>query len=80
MEGGGVRGLAYPGALGVLEQKGILQNIENVAGSSVGAIAGLVVSLGYNSAQIDSVLESLQIGEFNDGKFFFGRIRRIKKD
>lgn len=80
MEGGGVRGLAYPGALDVLEQKGILQNIENVAGSSVGAIAGLVVSLGYNSAQIDSVLQSLQIGEFNDGKFFFGRIRRIKKE
>jgi len=80
MEGGGVRGLAYPGALNVLEQKGILQNIENVAGSSVGAIAGLVVSLGYNSAQIDSVLQSLQIGEFNDGKFFFGRIRRIKRE
>lgn len=80
MEGGGVRGLAYPGALEVLEQKEILQNIENVAGSSVGAITGLVVSLGYDSQQIDSILQSLRIGEFNDGKFFFGRIRRIKKE
>jgi len=80
MEGGGVRGLAYPGALEVLERKQILQHIENVAGSSVGAIAGLVVSLGYNSYQIDSILQNLQIGEFNDGKFFYGKIRRIKKE
>lgn len=80
MEGGGVRGLAYPGALEVLEQKGILQNIENVAGSSAGSIAGLVVSLGYTAHEIDSVLQSLKIGEFNDGKFFVGRIRRIKNE
>ncbi|HEY5367902.1 MAG TPA: patatin-like phospholipase family protein [Hanamia sp.] len=80
MEGGGVRGLAYPGALEVLEQKQILQHIDKVAGSSVGAIAGLVVSLGYDSRQIDSILESLKIGEFNDGKFFYGKIRRIKKE
>lgn len=80
MEGGGVRGLAYSGALGVLEHKGILQNIDNVAGSSAGAIAGLVISLGYSAHEIDSVLQSLQIGEFNDGKFFFSRIRRIKNE
>ncbi len=46
LEGGGVRGLAYSGALEVLENKGILKNIERVAGSSAGAIAGLMISLG----------------------------------
>jgi NTE family protein len=51
-----------------LEQKGILQYIENVAGSSAGAIAGLVVALGYSSNEIDSILQSLKIAEFNDGK------------
>ena len=80
MEGGGVRGLAYSGALEVLDQKGILQNIENVAGSSAGAIAGLIVALGYSSHEIDSVLQNLKIGEFNDGNFFFSKIRRIKKE
>ena len=78
MEGGGVRGLAYGGALKVLEQKGILKNIENVAGSSAGAIAGLMVALNYNSYEIDSVLQGLKIQEFNDGKFFAGEIRRVK--
>lgn len=80
MEGGGVRGLAYSGALEVLERKGILHNIENVAGSSAGAIAGLMVALNYNSHEIDSILQTLKIQEFNDGKFFYGKIRRIKKE
>lgn len=80
MEGGGVRGLAYSGALEILEQKGVLKNIENVAGSSAGAIAGLMVALNYNSFEIDSVLQGLKIQEFNDGKFFAGKIRRIKNE
>ncbi len=80
MEGGGVRGLAYSGALEILEQKGILTNIERVAGSSAGAIAGLMVSLGYNSFEIDSILQTLKVQEFNDGKFFFGKLKRVKKE
>ncbi len=80
MEGGGVRGLAYSGALEVLEQRNILKNIDKVAGSSAGAIAGLMVSLGYNSKEIDSILQTLKIQEFNDGKYIFGKIRRVKKE
>ena len=80
LEGGGVRGLAYGGALEILEQKGVLKNIENVAGSSAGAIAGLMVALNYNSHEIDSVLQGLKIQEFNDGKFITGKIRRVKKE
>ncbi len=80
LEGGGVRGLAYAGALEVLEQKNILQNIEKVAGSSAGAIAGLMISLGYNSVEIDSILQNLKIQQFNDGKDIVGKIIRIKKE
>lgn len=79
MEGGGVRGLAYAGALEVLEQKGILAQIENVGGSSAGAIAGLLVAMNYSSAEIDSILQPLRIQEFNDGKFLFGKIKRVRK-
>ncbi len=80
LEGGGVRGLAYAGALEVLEQKNILQHIEKVAGSSAGAIAGLMISLGYNSVEIDSILQNLKIQQFNDGKDIVGKIIRIKKE
>jgi NTE family protein len=80
LEGGGVRGLAYAGALEVLEQKNILKNVERVAGSSAGAIAGLMISLGYNSTEIDSILQTLKINEFNDGRDIFGKIKRIRKE
>ncbi len=80
LEGGGVRGLAYAGVLEVLEQKNILNNIERVAGSSAGAIAGLMISLGYNSKEIDSILQTLKIEDFNDGKNIFAKIKRIEHE
>ena len=80
MEGGGVRGLAYPGALQVLEEQGVLNGIQNVAGSSAGAIAGIMVALNYSSHEIDSVLHSIKVQEFNDGRFFIGKIKRVTKE
>ncbi len=37
-EGGGVKGIAYVGAIKVLEEKGIMPNIVRVGGTSAGAI------------------------------------------
>lgn len=79
-EGGGIRGLAYPGAIKVLEEKGIMESIENVAGTSAGAITALMVGLNYSSHQMDSVLQTLKIQQFNDGRNIFGKFRRIKKE
>ena len=80
LEGGGIRGIAYAGAFKVLEEKGILQNIENVAGSSAGAIGGLMVSIGYNATEIDSIMMSLPFQKFNDGKGgIIGKYRRFKR-
>jgi len=45
-EGGGVRGIAYAGAIEVLESNGILNSIESVTGTSAGAItAGWIQSI-----------------------------------
>ena len=80
MEGGGIRGVAYAGAFKVLEEKGVMQHIENVAGSSAGAIAGLMLAVGYNADEIDSILKSLPFEEFNDGHGgLYGKYKRIKK-
>lgn len=67
LEGGGIRGMAYGGALQVLEQRGVLQSIEQVGGTSAGSIVGLLVSLGYTAREIDSLIRGLQIEKFNDG-------------
>ena len=79
-EGGGIRGLAYAGAVKVLEEKNVIQNIEKVAGTSSGAITALMIGLDYSSHEIDSILYSLKIQQFNDGKNIFGKVRRLKKE
>jgi len=50
-EGGGVKGIAYVGAIKVLEEKGIMSSIVRVGGTSAGAINAVLVGLGYTSAQ-----------------------------
>ena len=80
LEGGGIRGIAYAGAFKALEQKGVLQHIEKVAGSSAGAIAGMMLSIGYSTDQVDSIMMSLSFQKFNDGHGgLYGKYRRIKK-
>jgi NTE family protein len=81
LEGGGVRGLAYAGVFSILEEKNILQQVENVGGSSAGAIAGMMVSIGYSASEIDSLLIDLPVQKFNDGRFgIVGKYKRLTTD
>jgi len=81
LEGGGVRGLAYAGALSTLEEKGVLTHIQKVAGSSAGSIAALMISVGYTTKEIDSIMFELPVQQFNDGKYgVVGKYNRIKSD
>lgn len=66
IKGGGIRGIAYAGALQVLEQKGILQGIRRVAGTSAGAIVATLVALKYSSAGIKSIVSQLDFASLED--------------
>ena len=46
-EGGGVKGIAYAGALKELEKKGLLTSLQRVAGTSAGAITATLLAVGY---------------------------------
>lgn len=65
-EGGGVRGIAYAGALQVLENNGMLQSIERVAGTSAGAITAALVSLNYKAEDITKVVQNTNFKDFED--------------
>jgi len=52
-EGGGGKGLAFLGALQVLEERGVLKQVKGVSGSSAGAITALMVSLGLTTKEIE---------------------------
>ena len=71
LKGGGIRGIAYAGALQVLEEKGIAQGIEKVAGTSVGAITGALFSMGYTAKEIADIMNGQDIAAFNDGEGYF---------
>ena len=51
-EGGGVKGIAYAGALDVLEQRGLMAGVRGVAGTSAGAYTAMLVAIGCPAAQI----------------------------
>ena len=81
LAGGGVRGLAYAGVFSVLDKKAVLHQTDKVAGTSAGAIAGLLLSVGYSAKEIDSIMQDLPVQEFNDGKGgLIGKYERVKHD
>ncbi len=65
--GGGVLGIAYAGAIDVLEENGYLETIENVAGTSVGAIGATLLSLQYSASEIKQILLDTDFKVFHDG-------------
>ena len=79
-EGGGTRGIAYVGAISVLESKHIMENIRSVCGTSVGAIVASMVATGYTANEMEIVLNDLKVQTFNDGQWIFiGGQYRIRK-
>lgn len=67
-KGGGVLGIAYAGAIQVLQDKNILQQIQRVAGTSAGAITAALVSLKYTAEEINSIVQATNFQSFEDGK------------
>ncbi|PYZ98595.1 hypothetical protein CR205_08435 [Alteribacter lacisalsi] len=62
--GGGVRGLAFAGALNVLEKKGI--EFERVAGTSAGAVTAAFISAGFTGGEIYDLLSEMDLKQLLD--------------
>lgn len=59
-------GIAYAGALEVLEENGLLKQVEKVAGTSAGAITATLVSLGFNTGEITQMVKNTNFKSFED--------------
>ncbi|MEE9541894.1 MAG: patatin-like phospholipase family protein [Candidatus Bipolaricaulota bacterium] len=80
-EGGGVKGVAYIGALKVLEEKGILGQIERIGGTSAGAINAVLLALGYTREEMLPILLDLKFKNFLDDTWgIIPNIERLIKD
>ena len=65
LEGGGMKGIAYAGAFEVLDSLGISDSIQQVAGSSAGAMNALMYALGYTGKEIRYLNDKTNFGKYN---------------
>lgn len=80
-EGGGVKGIAYAGALQVLQQQNILSGIKRVAGTSAGAITAALVALGANAKDVEEIVGGTKFLQFMDDSFGYVRdVDRLMDD
>ena len=63
-EGGGVACVGHAGAISVLEEYGVLDEVEYVSGVSGGALAALSVCLGMTALETEEVLKEMPMEKF----------------
>lgn len=66
IKGGGVRGIAFVGALRELDKAEIFTGIERVAGTSAGAMLSAMIAAGYSVDDIDRLMQSINFKKFEE--------------
>ncbi len=72
-EGGGVKGIAYGGALKEMHERGYLSGIERVAGTSAGAITAVLLAVGYGHDDVSDIVATTNFNDFADDSIGFVR-------
>ncbi len=71
LAGGGIWGLTYAGVAAVLTERGLYNQIERVAGVSVGSIFAALISLGYSADDIAHIVRTTEFAKFEDKPSIF---------
>lgn len=79
-EGGGVKGIAYAGAIQALEEAKILPGITRVAGTSAGAITAALLALGAGSQDVASIVGGTDFKQFMDAGLLPANVWRLVND
>jgi NTE family protein len=66
LEGGGVKGIAYVGAVQVLHEEGVLRNLKRVAGTSAGSIMAAFIALRYPIDQLEQLMMTTDFTKLED--------------
>jgi NTE family protein len=65
-EAGGVKAIAYAGAIAVLEQRGLIGGVRGVAGTSAGALTAMMLALGCSAAEIKAFIRGTDFPALED--------------
>jgi len=66
LSGGGLRCMAYVGALRALEEYGLIQGVEKFAGTSAGAIFATLFSIGYHYTELYDFVRNFNMDNLKD--------------
>ena len=69
-EGGGIRGIAFGGALKFADDHDLIKNIIRFAGSSAGSIVAAGLAVGYSGSEIIQILHKTNFEDFKDDDKF----------
>jgi NTE family protein len=72
-EGGGVKGIAYAGAVKVMDENEILGGITRIAGTSAGAITAALMAAGAGWQDIEEIVGGTEFNQFMDDSWGFLR-------
>lgn len=76
-EGAGIRGLAYSGAIAALNEHHKLDYLENIGGTSAGAITASAMCLDYTPQEIEDIIHLTKFNKFNQSPLFgFFRLKK----
>ncbi len=64
--GGGIRGIAYIGALDRLTQEGLLNNVQTCIGTSVGALIAAMYVIGYTPIEMKDLMLKVKLDDLQD--------------
>ena len=78
-QGGGIRGIAFGGAICYLEKWNLVKQLKRIAGSSAGAIIAGALAVGYSGSEIIDLLHKTDFKTFEDDSKFgpFGDLWRF---
>jgi len=76
-EGGGVKGIAYVGAIDILNTEGILKGVTGVGGTSAGAITACLLSLQLSTEEMSNIMWGLDFRSLMDDSF--GMVRDVHR-
>ena len=75
-----MKGIAYAGAFEVLDSIGISDDIEKIAGTSSGAMNGMMYALGYSGKELRQLNLKTNFGKYNQVGFpLIGGLLRIRR-
>lgn len=61
LSGGGAKGVAYPGAVKALEDRGALTGVRSISGSSAGAISATLLASGMSAGEFTDLSNDLDL-------------------